>query len=67
MIAGFNPNKRGEYLGISMSIMSLSMVVGPLIATATFGINPHIPFIIAGIVGFVAFGLMQLFPLRHVS
>ncbi len=67
MIAGFNPNKRGEYLGISMSIMSLSMVVGPLIATATFGINSHIPFIIAGIIGFIAFGLMQVFPLRHVS
>lgn len=66
MIAGFNPNKRGEYLGISMSIMSLSMVVGPLIATATFGLNPHIPFIIAGIIGLAAFGLMQLFPLRHV-
>jgi DHA1 family tetracycline resistance protein-like MFS transporter len=67
MIAGFNPNKRGEYLGISMSIMSLSMVVGPLIATATFGINPHIPFIIAGIIGMIAFGFMKLFPLRHIS
>jgi DHA1 family tetracycline resistance protein-like MFS transporter len=67
MIAGFNPAKRGEYLGISMSIMSLSMVVGPLIATATFGWNAHAPFVIAGVIGLVAFGLMQLFPLRHVS
>jgi len=67
MIAGFNPTKRGEYLGISMSIMSLSMVVGPLIATATFGWNPHIPFIIAGIIGLFAFVLMQVFPLRHVK
>lgn len=67
MIAGFNPNKRGEYLGISMSIMSLSMVVGPLIATATFGWNAHAPFVIAGIIGLLAFGLMQVFPLRHVS
>lgn len=66
MIAGFNPNKRGEYLGISMSIMSLSMVVGPLIATVTFGIDPHVPFIIAGIIGMIAFGVMKLYPLRHV-
>lgn len=67
MIAGFNPNKRGEYLGISMSIMSLSMVIGPLIATATFGISPHIPFIIAAGVGVVAFVFMRIFPLRHVN
>lgn len=67
MIAGFNPNKRGEYLGISMSIMSLSMVVGPLIATATFGISPHIPFIIAAGMGIIAFVFMRVFPLRHVN
>lgn len=66
MIAGFNPNKRGEYLGISTSIMSLSMAVGPLIATVTFGIDPHVPFIIAGIIGMIAFGVMKLYPLRHV-
>lgn len=67
MIAGFNPNKRGEYLGISMSIMSLSMVAGPLIATATFGISPHIPFIIAAGMGIIAFVFMRVFPLRHVN
>ncbi len=66
LIAGFNPNKRGEYLGISMSVMSLSMVVGPLISSVTFGWNPHIPFVIAGLFAFAGMIVMWMVPLRHV-
>ncbi len=53
-IAGINPEKRGEYLGISNAIMSLSMVVGPLLATLVYGYQVTLPFIIAGIVTILA-------------
>lgn len=66
MFAGFNPAKRGEYLGISMSIMSLSMVIGPLFSTFTFGLNPHIPFMIAAGFAFVGLIGMYVVPLNHV-
>lgn len=53
-IARNNPDKRGEYLGISNAIMSLSMVVGPLLATAVYGYHATMPFIIAGIIVLVS-------------
>lgn len=59
IIAGHNENKRGEYLGISASIMSLSMIVGPLIATVTYPSHPGAPFLIAGILGFVGWGTLK--------
>jgi DHA1 family tetracycline resistance protein-like MFS transporter len=51
VIASKNPEKRGEYIGIASSIMSLSMVVGPLLATISQPISIHIPFILSGLVG----------------
>lgn len=49
MISGYNQEKRGEYIGISASIMSLSMIVGPLFATILYPINPYVAFISSGI------------------
>lgn len=54
VIAGNNPEKRGEYLGISNAIMSLSMIVGPLLATIAYTRHMTWPFIIAGLVCILA-------------
>lgn len=61
LIANHNPNKRGEYLGISASIMSLSMVVGPLLATVAYASHPGMPFIIAGIMALASYAAMKVF------
>lgn len=66
MIAGFNPNKRGEYLGISTSIMSLALVIGPLITTATFNWNPHIPFVIASVIVMAGYFLLKESKISHM-
>jgi DHA1 family tetracycline resistance protein-like MFS transporter len=63
--AGQNPAKRGEYIGISMSVMSLSLVAGPLIATVTYPINPHLPFIIAAGTCLLALVMMKIYPIQH--
>ncbi len=57
LIASASPEKRGEYIGISSSLMSLSMVLGPLIATFFVARHPGLSFVIAGILGFVAYSL----------
>lgn len=62
---GGNPAKRGEYVGISMSVMSLSLIVGPLIATATYPINPHLPFIIGGLFSLAALVMLYMYPVHH--
>jgi DHA1 family tetracycline resistance protein-like MFS transporter len=54
-IANASEEKRGEYLGISSSLMSLSMVIGPLLATFFITDNPSIPIIMSGILGIFAF------------
>lgn len=61
LIAGFNPAKRGEYLGISSSITALAMIIGPLIATVTFVAHPAWPFVIAGTLGFVGYVCLKQF------
>lgn len=55
LIANASTEKRGEYIGISASLMSLSMVVGPFIATFLVTRHPSIPIVIAGFLGLVAF------------
>jgi MFS family permease len=47
--------KRGEILGTLSSIMSLSMIVGPLLAGYLFEIKYYYPFLLAGIFSFIAF------------
>lgn len=51
LIAGSDPVRRGENLGIAASLMSLAAVVGPMIATAVIGTHPGLPFSIAGCIG----------------
>ena len=55
MIANAAPEKRGEYIGISASLMSLSMVLGPFIATLFVARHPALSFFVAGILGLVAY------------
>ncbi len=57
LIASASPEKRGEYIGISSSLMSLSMVLGPMIATFFVARHPGLSFVIAGILGFVAYSI----------
>ena len=59
LIASFKPEKRGEYLGISSSLMSLSMIIGPLIVTMIYVRHPALPFVIAAICAFIGFGVMR--------
>ena len=57
IIANAAPLKRGEYIGIASSLMSLSMVVGPLLATFLVTRNPGTPFVLAGAMGLLAYFL----------
>lgn len=50
--------RRGELLGMSVSVMSLSMIVGPVAAGWLFEIRPFLPFVFASAV--VALSLVLL-------
>jgi len=50
--------KRGETLGIMSSILSLSMIVGPLLGGFLFGYNVSLPFFCAGGIMLTAFLIM---------
>lgn len=55
-IIGFsNKNEQGEMMGILASIMSLSMILGPLLGGAVYEIGPSLPFILAGVILFITF------------
>lgn len=55
-IIGFaNKNEQGEMMGILASIMSLSMILGPVLGGAVYEIAPSLPFILAGIILFITF------------
>ncbi len=55
-IIGFaDKNKQGEMMGILASLMSLSMILGPLIGGIVYGINDSLPFVFAGIISFITF------------
>lgn len=51
--------RRGELLGMSASVMSLSMIAGPIMAGWLFDIQPFLPFIFASIVVFLSFLLLR--------
>ncbi|MFA6992854.1 MAG: MFS transporter [Candidatus Gracilibacteria bacterium] len=51
--------KRGETLGIMASVLSLSMIVGPLLGGALFSYNTGLPFFVAGVAMFLAFLIMN--------
>ncbi len=55
-IIGFSDKKeQGEMMGILASIMSLSMILGPLIGGAIYTIGAALPYILAGIILFITF------------
>jgi len=55
-IIGFsNKNEQGEMMGILASIMSLSMILGPVLGGAVYELHPSLPFIAAGIILFITF------------
>lgn len=55
-IIGFSKKEeQGENMGILASIMSLSMILGPLLGGFVYEIFPGLPFILAGIILFITF------------
>jgi DHA1 family tetracycline resistance protein-like MFS transporter len=55
-IIGFsNKEEQGENMGILASIMSLSMILGPLIGGFVYVTHPSLPFVFSGIILFITF------------
>lgn len=55
-IIGFSEKKeQGEMMGILASLMSLSMILGPLIGGAIYVFRPNLPFILAGTIIFITY------------
>ncbi len=55
-IIGFsNKEEQGENMGILVSIMSLSMILGPLLGGFVYEAYPSLPFILAGIILLITF------------
>jgi DHA1 family tetracycline resistance protein-like MFS transporter len=53
-----DPTKKGEVAGIMASLMTASMVIGPLSVGAIFAFNQHLPFVASGIILLIAFFIM---------
>lgn len=51
--------RRGEVLGIMSSVLSVSMIVGPLLAGAFFEVNAQIPFFINVVLLMIGFFIMK--------
>ena len=51
--------RRGELLGMSASVMSLSMIVGPIVSGCLFEIRPYLPFAFSGLMVIIAFMLLR--------
>lgn len=55
-IIGFSDkSEQGENMGILASLMSLSMILGPLLGGFTYEAHPNLPFIFSGIILFITF------------
>ena len=55
-IIGFsNKEEQGENMGILASLMSLSMILGPLFGGFVYETHPSLPFVLAGIILFITF------------
>jgi len=52
--------EQGMILGVMNSVMSLSMIVGPLLAGILFGLKSNLPFFAAGLFGAIAFILLAI-------
>jgi MFS family permease len=53
-------NEQGMILGVMSSIMSLSMIIGPILAGALFSIKLNLPFFASAILAFLAFVILFL-------
>ena len=55
-IIGFsNKKEQGENMGILASIMSLSMIIGPVLGGSVYSAHPSLPFIFAGVILLMTF------------
>ena len=55
-IIGFsNKEEQGENMGILASLMSLSMILGPLFGGFVYEVHTSLPFVLAGIILFITF------------
>lgn len=72
-IIGFSDkNKQGEMMGILASVMSLSMILGPLIGGAIYTVGASLPYISAGIILSITFIFMfntykHIEPKEHID
>ena len=55
------PSARGEVLGIMSSIMSLSMIIGPLASGFLFEWRPWLPFVVAAAISAITFAVVIIF------
>lgn len=53
MVASIDPEKRGEYIGMMNSVMSLAMVIGPIIALLVQNKSLSYPYFLAALVAVV--------------
>lgn len=55
-IIGFSEKReQGEMMGILASLMSLSMILGPIIGGAVYEAHPSLPFVLSAIILFITF------------
>jgi DHA1 family tetracycline resistance protein-like MFS transporter len=72
-IIGFSKkNEQGEMMGILASVMSLSMILGPLLGGVVYEIHPSLPFITAGIILLITFIFVHniyknIMPIEHTE
>ncbi len=52
--------EQGQILGVLNSVMSLSMILGPIIAGVLFGLRASLPFWAAGLFGLIAFVILYI-------
>lgn len=60
MVGAANKQEQGEVLGMLMSIMSLSMIIGPLVAGWLYGKYTGLPFLLSAAIILLAFALVLI-------
>ena len=53
-------HEQGMILGVMNSVMSLSMIIGPIFAGFLFGFKSNLPFLAAGFFGLIAFLILKI-------
>lgn len=62
-----NNDEQGMILGVMSSVMSLSMIIGPLLAGSLFSINLSLPFWVSALVSFLAFIIIFCEQRKHLK